>query len=372
MLGSIGVAPSTYQALRKDWMSKRKKGPWYAIYRQVAPILDGYEGKDSVNLLIQQLAAEHSYEPKVLSRMIKAGRFLDRLVGHLPPEDVRGGYAHVEYIQRLHELAPEEAQSLVHMAISKKVTLEALQAIIDKYSTQLAQSDARKRSKARSLISEHERNSVLALTDCSTDFFGVPSGEIIQVERCDVLGHFFMVRDRYGDPKIAIFCRLGDTSRKAIKAASELLKLAKTARSYFEQIWFVFPESSELVHELAFLANEENIFRNWLHLSTLVSDDEKFSLREVTSLRHALSRALEDGANPFAWSGNCLNDPRNPVHGSLVKRTYTFTVLHHESSTELQTDMSTDKFRELMGEETTVDALSGNGHVSLVKRSRTA
>ena len=39
-------------------MSKRKKGPWYAIYRQVQPALDAYEGKDSINLLIQQLAAE--------------------------------------------------------------------------------------------------------------------------------------------------------------------------------------------------------------------------------------------------------------------------------------------------------------------------
>ena len=72
-------------------MSKRKKGPWYAIYRQVQPALDAYEGKDSINLLIQQLAAEHNYEPKVLSRMIRAGRFLDRLVGPLSPEDVRGG-----------------------------------------------------------------------------------------------------------------------------------------------------------------------------------------------------------------------------------------------------------------------------------------
>lgn len=65
--------------------------------------------------------------------MIRAGRFLDRLVGPLSPDDVRGGYAHIEYIQRLYELEPEEASSLVGMAISKKVTLEALQAIIDKY-----------------------------------------------------------------------------------------------------------------------------------------------------------------------------------------------------------------------------------------------
>ena len=354
-------------------MSKRKKGPWYAIYRQVAPILDGYEGKDSVNLLIQQLAADHHYEPKVLSRMIKAGRFLDRLVGHLPPEDVRGGYAHIEYIQRLHELAPDEAQSLVGMAVSKKVTLEALQAIIDKYSTQLAQSDTRKRSKARSLISEHERNSVVALTNCGTAFFGIEAGEIIQVERSDVLGQFLIINDRFGQANTAIFSRLGDTSRKAIKAAAELLKLAKTARSYFEKVWFVFPESSELVHELAFLANEERLFRNWLHLSTLISEDETFALQEVTSLRHALSRAIEDGADPFAWSGHPLKGFKNPVHGKLTKSTYTFTTRHNEITTELVTDMPADTLKALIGDVTTVDVVYDKGLVSLlVKHPGTA
>lgn len=353
-------------------MSKRKKGPWYSIYRQVVPLLDSYEGKDSVNLLIQQLAAEHNYEPKVLSRMIKAGRFLDRLAGHLPPEDVRGGYAHIEYIQRLHELAPEEASSLVGMAISKKITLEALQAIIDKYSIQLEQGDARKRSKARSLISEHERNSVAALTNCGTAFFGIESGEMIQVERSDVLGQFLIINDRHGQANTAIFSRLGDTSRKAIKAAAELLKLAKTARSYFEKVWFVFPESSELVHELAFLANEERLFRNWLHLSTLISEDETFALQEVTSLRHALSRVIEDGVDPFAWSGHPLNGLKKPVHGKLVKNTYTFTAHHNETTTELVTDMPADTLKDLIGEATTVDVVYDKGLVSLVKHPGTA
>lgn len=353
-------------------MSKRKKGPWYSIYRQVVPLLDSYEGKDSVNLLIQQLAAEHNYEPKVLSRMIKAGRFLDRLVGHLPPEDVRGGYAHIEYIQRLHELAPEEASSLVGMAISKKVTLEALQAIIDKYSTQLEQGDARKRSKARSLISEHERNSVVALTNCGTAFFGIESGEMIQVERSDVLGQFLIINDRHGQANTAIFSRLGDTSRKAIKAAAELLKLAKTARSYFEKVWFVFPESSELVHELAFLANEEKLFRTWLHLSTLTTEDGSLALREVTSLRHALSRALEDGADPFAWSGYSILGLRTPAHGKLIKNTYTFTTQHNETTTELVTDMPADTLKDLIGEAITVDVVYDKGLVSFVKHPGTA
>lgn len=350
-------------------MSKRKKGPWYAIYREVLPTLDSYQGKDSINLLIQKLAEEHSYEPKVLSRMIRAGRFLDRLVGPLSPEDVRGGYAHIEYIQRLHELAPKEASSLVAMAISKKVTLEALQAIIDKYSDRLAQSDSGKRSKARTLISEHDRNTVLALTGCGAEFFGVESGEIIRVERCDVLGQFFLVNDQQGRPGAAIFSRLGDTSRKAIKAAAELLKLAKTARSYFDQVWFVFPESSELVHEFAFLANEESLFRSWLHLSTLVSDNDGIVLREVTSLRHALSRVIEDGADPLAWSGHPLNEVKPTLHGTLKKSTYTFTSLQSEAAAALVTDMPAETLKTLIGDDTSVDVVYEKGRATFRRRT---
>lgn len=352
-------------------MSKRKKGPWYAIYREVLPALDSYQGKDSINLLIQKLAEAHNYEPKVLSRMVKAGRFLDRLVGPLSPEDVRGGYAHIEYIQRLHELAPEEASSLVGMAISKKITLEALQTIIDKYSDRLAQSDSSKRSKARSLISEHDRNTVVALTQCGTEFFGISSGEIVRVDRSDVLGQFFFINDPQGRPGTAIFSRLGDTSRKAIKAAAELLKLAKTARSYFDQVWFIFPESSELVHEFAFLANEESLFRSWLHLSTLVSDSDGLVLREVTSLRHALSRVMEDGADPLAWSGHPLHEIKSARHGTLKKSTYTFTALHSGPTSSLITDMPAETLREIIGEDTSVDVVYEKDRATFRRRPNT-
>lgn len=304
--------------------------------------------------------------------MVKAGRFLDRLVGPLSPEDVRGGYAHIEYIQRLHELAPEEASSLVGMAISKKITLEALQAIIDKYSDRLAQSDSSKRSKARSLISEHDRNTVLALTQSGTEFFGICSGEIVRVDRSDVLGQFFFINDPQGQPGTAIFSRLGDTSRKAIKAAAELLKLAKTARSYFDQVWFVFPESSELVHEFAFLANEEKLFRTWLHLSTLITDGDTSALQEVTSLRHALSRAMEDGADPLAWSGHPLNEVKSSLHGTFIKSTYTFTARHNETSTQLITDMPVDRLKGLISDAQTLDVVYENGRVIFVKRTSIA
>lgn len=349
-------------------MSKRKKGPWYSIYREVLPSLDAHEGKDSINLLIQQLAGAYSYEPKVLSRMIRAGRFLDRLLGPLPAEEVRGGYAHIEYIQRLHELNAQEAESLVHMAVAKKVTLEHLQGIIEKYSENLAQSDASKRSKARALIAEHDRETTRALSQCGAGFFGFETGTIIRVEHSDLLGQFFMVKDEQDVPRVAVFSRLGDTSRKAIKAAAELLKLAKNARSYFEQVWFIFPASSQLVHEFAFLANEEKLFRSWLHLATLYDVDEpEPPVQEVRGLRHALSRVLEDGADPMAWSGRPLDEARPVEWGVLKKNAYTFTS-HAGAAGTLATDMPEDVFKKLMGDTASVDVTYEAGRVTFKRR----
>ncbi|WAG79130.1 hypothetical protein LMK08_00230 [Metapseudomonas furukawaii] len=349
-------------------MSKRKKGPWYTIYREVLPSLDAHEGKDSINLLIQQLAGAYQYEPKVLARMIRAGRFLDRLLGPLPTEEVRGGYAHIEYIQRLHELNAQEAESLVGMAVAKKVTLEHLQGIIDRYSENLAQSDASKRSKARSLITEHDRETTLALSQCGAGFFGFEAGTIIRVEHSDLLGQFFMVKDKQGVPRVAIFGRLGDTSRKAIKAAAELLKLAKNARSYLEQVWFIFPASSTLAHELAFLATEEKLFRTWLYIATLSDADEpEPPIQEIRGSRHVVSRALLDGADPMAWNGRPLNDARPVISGTLEKITYTFTARAHPTST-LVTDMPEEAFKKLMGEATSVDVTFEAGHVAFVQR----
>ncbi|MHC5350490.1 hypothetical protein [Metapseudomonas furukawaii] len=353
-------------------MSKRKKGPWYSIYREVLPALEAHEGKDSINLLIQQLAGTYRYEPKVLSRMIKAGRFLDRLVGPIPPEEMRGGYAHIEYIQRLHELNADEAESLVHMAVAKKVTLEQLQGIIDQYSKNLAQSDASKRSKARALIAEHDRETALALSQCGAGFFGFEAGTIIRVERSDLLGQFFTVKDEQGVPRVAIFGRLGDTSRKAIKAAAELLKLAKNARSYFERVWFIFPASSTLVHEFAFLLTEEKLLGSWLHLATLSDADEpEPPVQEVRGLRHALSRVLEDFADPMAWSGRPLDDVRPVEAGALKKIAYTFTA-HADSTPTLATDMPEEAFKKLMGDATSVDVSFEAGLVTFKRRSAPA
>jgi hypothetical protein len=304
-----------------------KKG-WYQLYQEIKPTLDAHTGKDSINLLIQELAPRQGYEAKALNRMIRAGRFLDSLVGPLEAETVRGGYAHIELLKRLHELNSEAARPYIQKAITKQIKLHELQRIIDLQVEQAGNPAELKRSKARARTFDHERDTAHALLKSGPGFFGSPEGTFVKVEHSDLLNQFFLLLEN-GLPKVAIFARLGDSSRKEVKAAAELIRLANTARLYFDSVWIVFPAESKLVHEVAFLAAEQEAFRQWLYLATLSPEEdveEEGAIAEVRILYTALHRLL-DYDHPQKWVGRTLGDgsPKT-LRGSLVRKAWTMSV----------------------------------------------
>jgi hypothetical protein len=320
-----------------------KKG-WYQRYQEIKPTLDAHTGKDSINLLIQELAPSQGYEAKALNRMIRAGRFLDSLVGPLEAETVRGGYAHIELLRRLHELNSEAARPYIQKAITKQIKLHQLQSIIDLQVEQAGNPAELKRSKARARTFDHERNTAHALQKSGPGFFGSPEGTFVKVEQSDLLNQFFLLLEN-SLPKVAIFARLGDSSRKEVKAAAELIRLANTARLYFDSVWIIFPAESKLVHEVAFLAAEQEAFRQWLHLATLSPEEEveeEGAIAEVRILYTAYSRLLLDYANPQKWVGRTLGDgsPKT-LRGSLVRKAWTMSVgTHADNQPILKMDMS--------------------------------
>jgi hypothetical protein len=318
--------------------TKGVKKNWYQRYQEIKPALDAHTGNESINLLIQALAEAQGYEAKALNRMIRAGRFLDRLLGPLEAESMRGGYAHIELLQRLYELDNEAARPYVQMAISKQIKLHELQGLIDQQVGQLGTSSNLKRSKARALTFDHERETTQALLQCGPGFFGVPEGRFIKVERSDLLNQFFLLLEG-NQPKVAIFSRLGDSSRREVKAAAELIRLVNTARLYFNSVWIIFPATSKLVHEVAFLANEQGVFGQWLHLATL-SPEDAAAITEVTKLQTALDRVMLDYADPRRWRGRALGvESAKALTGSLKRGAWTVAL---GSDADNKPVMSTD------------------------------
>lgn len=324
--------------------AKRPKKNWYQRYQEIKPALDAHTGKESINLLIQTLADEEGYEAKALNRMIRAGRFLDRVVGTLDVERVRGGYAHIELLQRLYELDNEAVQPYIQRAISKQIKLHELQGLIDQQVEQSGTASNFKRSKARALTFDHERETIRALLQCGPEFFGVPEGRFIKVDRSDLLNQFFLLLK--GDqPKVAIFSRLGDSSRREVKAAAELIRLVNTARLYFTSVWIIFPETSKLVHEVAFLAKQQEVFGQWLHLATLCTEGAK-AITEVTRLQTALSQIF-DYVTPNEWRGRELGKTHKSLAGSLDRVAWTVALgTDADSNPVMSTDIDRKTWQE--------------------------
>lgn len=295
-------------------MGRRAQQHWYGLYRELEPQLAAYQGQESLNVLISALSKQANYEATVVSRMLKAGKFLDQIAGPCSVEQVQCGYAHIELLERLHQIAPVAAQALVQVTLSKQQTLQELRETIGRYSTAAGAPSASMHSQSRSRVLEHERHCANVLESTGPELFGYPDGELIKVTSSDFFSQFFMIRQEK-TPKVAIFPRVGDTSRKVQKAAAELLKLASLAHGYFEQVWLIFPQDLPLVHELAFYAHTVQEFKGWLKLGTLHADD--VSIHPFQNLERSLELQL-DGADALRWDGIVLAD-KQAVHGSFEK-----------------------------------------------------
>ncbi|WP_155769212.1 hypothetical protein [Pseudomonas putida] len=285
-------------------MGRQAKQPWYVLFQAVRTRINAYQGTESINLLIRQLAREAGYDGKVVSRMLKAGHFLDSLAPTLAPEQVKCGYAHIEFLERLHQLDADIATSMLSATLANQHTLHTLRETITHYANIAGTPATTARSKARSRVANHERVAAAAILQAGAEFFGFPGGEIIKVTHSDFFSQFFMIQVN-GLQKAAIFIRVGDTSRKQEKAAADLLKLASMARAYFEKIWFVFPEPSGVVHELAYHAHAINAFDNWLSLATVSEEDQ--ALERFWNLGRAFTEELF-GGSPLKWEGFAVLD----------------------------------------------------------------
>lgn len=285
-------------------MGRQAKQPWYVLFQAVRTRINAYQGTESINLLIRQLAREAGYDAKVVSRMLKAGHFLDSLAPTLAPEQVSCGYAHIELLERLHQLDADIATSMLSATLANQHTLQTLREAITHYASVAGTPATTARSKARSRVANHERVAAAAILQAGVEFFGFPGGEIIKVTHSDFFSQFFMIQVN-GLQKAAIFIRVGDTSRKQEKAAADLLKLASMARAYFEKIWFVFPEPSGVVHELAYHAHAIKAFDNWLSVATVNEEDQ--TLERFWNLGRAFTEEL-CGGSPLKWEGFAVLD----------------------------------------------------------------
>lgn len=294
-------------------MARKPQKHWFALYQAMRPTIDSYDGGESVYTIIRQQAELAGYDEKVVKRMLKAGAFLDRICAErLTPDTVRCGYAHVELLERLQALDPALVQAQLVDVLANRVTLKTLRDTLDMQASRAGHAQTLARSKARSRLAEHQRQTMERAQLVGPEFFGLPGGEMALVKRFRTLHQFILIHQADQHP-IAVLPRIGDSAVKEAKAAEDLLWQLVPLRRYFAYLWIVLPGENLLAQELAAQAHQVGLLGTWLKLA--IPDQESGGFTEYRNLRQRLAHALE-GDDDERWEGLSLPD-RHKVSGTL-------------------------------------------------------
>lgn len=311
-------------------MARKALHHWYQLYQALQPKVDSFEGEGSLYRLLRQEAKDMGYEEKVLKRMLKAGAFLDSWAGARTIEDVRCGYAHIELLERLNQIAPKEAQRLLSVVLSNSITLKNLRLVIEQNAAKGGQAQLTARSRARSLVAEHHRVSTELIQRMGTDFFGCPEGEFFMVRSFLSLRQFILIHS--DTTPIAIIPRVGDSSVKEWEAAEDILKLASSVKERLYRVWIVLPHDSPISPYLFAYAYRDNALNAWLFIATL--NEGKTGMTQYNDAANLFDLELR-GEGGGTWSGYSLGDGR-AAHGVLpIRRSSTDDKEEHSCGSEL-------------------------------------
>lgn len=294
-------------------MTRQPRQHWYELYRSIAPRISGYEGSASIYEVIRQEAHSAEYDEKILKRILNAGAFLSEILTpeKLSEEVVKCGYTHIEILERLYKLDAPLAIKLMDKVLANEATLKQLNDHLTAARDQGGQAFASARSSARQRINDHRRLSLHLVAQAGAGFFGNPDAEMVLVHRFRSLGHFVLLND----PKcpIAVIPRVGDSSLKPAKAADLLLQLAIAHKIYFDRIWLILPEDSELAQEVVAQAVDMKIFENWLFLA--IPNEDQTGLEQYQNRGRLLEKKMF-GEDDHRWDGVSMVDGRT-LFGSL-------------------------------------------------------
>lgn len=287
-------------------MARKAFHNWYSLYQSVHPKIDAHQGNGSVYDLIRREAETSGYDEKVVKRMLNAGAFLGRIAGApFTVDQVKCGYAHVELLERLYKLNPEEAQTRLSSVLENQVTLKELRDVLGSVAAKSGHAQLTARSRARQRVAEHQRVCIRLAQQAGPGFFGNSEGELVLVKKFRTLRQFIVINDP--DQPIAVIPRLGDSSMKESQAAEELLKLAVSVRRYFQRIWLVLSSDSALAQEVVARADKIGALESWLYLA--IPNKDLSSLDPYRNRRRLLEKDL-DGEDDCAWEGVSLRDGR--------------------------------------------------------------
>lgn len=194
---------------------------------------------------------------KTLSRMVSAGRYLERCLPAVDQLQVRCSYVHMELLDKISRISPLLAEELLSGALVNQISISALSERLAELRSQspllahAINARAEKRRTAKGLV----RDLFSYLDGTPLEFFEAPDGAVLKSASANVFqAPTAAVLDSQGNPQAVLFCKVGGDSRPVSGVAMDLYELAVARRHMARKVWMVFPERSEVLLHLAELS----------------------------------------------------------------------------------------------------------------------
>ena len=258
---------------------------WFSTYLKAEQLFSA-RGSDSTTTSI---GAELGVKPKLLGRMVAAGRFLRRTLPNATAAQVRCSYVHFETLEKISRISPDVASSLTEQALSNAVSIADLKKTLESLrqeSPSVSPLQIARAQNRRDTVSFY-RDIDACITSNPSDMFGIHDGAIVQVESSAFYdGPRYLILDKGGKVYAQILCKRAGQSIDPLKMAMDLYDLAKArhADAPDGRVWIILPALSEVMALLAEIAVQDQacVFgQDWLYLSYLARDSAGLRLHTL-------------------------------------------------------------------------------------------
>ena len=258
---------------------------WFSTYLKAEQLFSA-RGSDSTTTSI---GAELGVKPKLLGRMVAAGRFLRRTLPNATAAQVRCSYVHFETLEKISRISPDVASSLAEKALSNTVSIADLTKTLESLrqenpsASPLQMARAQNRREALSFNSDLDR----CLLSNPSDMFGIHDGAVLPLQNPALYeAPRYVILDKGGKVYAQILCKRAGQSKDPLRMAMDLYDLAKARRAdaIEAKVWIILPALSEVMELLAEIAVQDQacVFgQDWLYLGYLAKDSAGLRLHTL-------------------------------------------------------------------------------------------
>ena len=274
---------------------------WFSTYLKAEQLFSA-RGSDSTTTSI---GAELGVKPKLLGRMVAAGRFLRRTLPNATAAQVRCSYVHFETLEKISRISPDVGRSLVKRALNNTVSITDLKATLEslrKESPDTSPLQITRAKNRREALSFYRDIDTYLLSNPS-DIFGLHAGSVVPLATSPFYdGPKYLVFDKDGNLYAQVLCKRAGRAKDPLALAMDLYDLAKARHmdAPGAKVWLILPQPSEVMPLLAEIAIQDQacvLGQDWLYLSYLVKNSDSFGLHTLFESEYSkiFSKIIEGG-----------------------------------------------------------------------------